>query len=139
MATKKLCGIGTLRADRTRHCPLLSEKELKAKGRGSSQQIISTDRTVVITPWFDNKRVLVSSNFIAVEPKTQCRMYDRKNKTYIQVDRPATVTIYNKFMGGYASLNLSNKISHKKVVPPNRNSHFQSGSCKCLVHPQRIV
>ena len=78
---------------------MLSEKELKKKGRGHSDEHISTDKSIVVTPWFD-KRVLVSSNFIGQEPNTQCRRFDKKEKDYIMIDRPATVTIYNKFMGG---------------------------------------
>lgn len=100
MGTKQLWGLGTLRKDRTRNCPIESEKALKQRGRGSSQEIVSTDGSVVVTPWYDNKRVIMASNFVGIEPMTQCRRYDKKKKEYMQVDRPASVTEYNKFMGG---------------------------------------
>ena len=40
------------------------------------------------------------SNFAGEEPIESCRRFDRKKQTVIEVNRPASVSIYNRFMGG---------------------------------------
>ena len=40
------------------------------------------------------------SGYVYDFQKTQCRRFDRKKKEYITIDRPATVTVFHKFMGG---------------------------------------
>jgi hypothetical protein len=53
----------------------------------------------VICAWYDNRRVLTISNFLGKDPVSNCKRYDRKKET-VSVPCPASVELYNKFMGG---------------------------------------
>lgn len=48
----------TLRKDRLDRCPLKSERDLKAEGRGSMDYRMSEDGVLVLK-WFDNKEVII--------------------------------------------------------------------------------
>ncbi|XP_003375773.1 conserved hypothetical protein [Trichinella spiralis] len=56
---------GTIRPNRLRGCPPLSEKDLKSSGRGAYDS--RTDA------WYDNRHVLATSTYIGVKPKTAVR------------------------------------------------------------------
>ena len=49
--------VGTIRQDRMCGCKLISEKELKNKGRGSYDGSVDLNSGIVIVRWFDNKTV----------------------------------------------------------------------------------
>ncbi|XP_003368357.1 conserved hypothetical protein [Trichinella spiralis] len=67
---------GTIRPNRLRGCPPLSEKDLKSSGRGAYDSI--TDA------WYDNRHVLATSTYIGVKPKTAVRRWeDRRRKSLI--------------------------------------------------------
>ena len=56
---------------------------------------------LLIGGWFDNRRVVLTiSNFAGKDPVSNANRYDRKNKKNIQIPSPASIQIYNKFMGG---------------------------------------
>ena len=90
----------TIRANRTRQCPLLSEKQLKVKGRGSFDYRVDESKSVVVCQWFDNKVVTVASNFEGVHPTHLVKRYDRKDKKHIEVPCPCLIKTYNENMGG---------------------------------------
>ena len=90
----------TIRANRTRNCPLLSMKDLKKRGRGACDYRSISDGSVLICQWFDNKVVTVASNVHGVEPKFNVRRWDRSNKEYISVECPGLIKEYNGNMGG---------------------------------------
>ncbi|XP_064607844.1 piggyBac transposable element-derived protein 3-like [Liolophura sinensis] len=90
----------TIRQNRLRHCPVMSEKDIKKAGRGSMDQCVDKDNNVVVCAWQDSRRVLTASNYVGVDPVDECKRYDRKLKQEITIPRPAIVSIYNKFMGG---------------------------------------
>lgn len=93
-------GTCTLRSNRTEKCPLKSEKEMKISGRGSFNYKLNEKHNVLVCQWFDNKLVTVASNIHSVHPTTKVKRYDRKNKTYIEVERPSLIGNYNHNMGG---------------------------------------
>ena len=100
LARKGFWALATLNANRSRKCPLPSESELKKSGRGSSAQNVNKERSVVVTSWYDSRRVLMISNFIGKEPVGECTRYIRKEKATASVERPASVELYNNYMGG---------------------------------------
>ena len=55
-------------------------------------QFVDKTHGVVICSWYDNRR--------GKEPIDEAIRYDKGQKVMINVDRPASVEIYNKFMGG---------------------------------------
>lgn len=90
----------TMRANRSRKCPLLCLKDLKKKGRGAYDFRSVPGESILLCEWFDNKIVLVASNIHGVEPHHQVRRYDRKNRQYINVMCPGLIKHYNANMGG---------------------------------------
>ena len=58
LGRKKIWAVGTLNKKRSRKCPIKTDKIMKGNGRGFSEEFISSDRTVVVIPWYDNKNVL---------------------------------------------------------------------------------
>ncbi|XP_046685653.1 piggyBac transposable element-derived protein 3-like [Homalodisca vitripennis] len=63
--------------------------------------------------WNDNSTVNLASNFIGSGKIDTCKRWDKKNKVYIQVQRPEVVQRYNKSMGGV------DKTSNKKRGRPS--------------------
>ena len=47
--------IGTLNVQRSRKCPIPSEKDLKKGGHGATAEIKSSNKPLVVTSWYDNK------------------------------------------------------------------------------------
>ena len=101
-------------ATRSRNCPLPSEKELKKEGRGAIVEILDKNKSLVVTAWFDNKRVSVISNFVGKNPIGECVRYDRKNHQKVTVARPAVVQIYNSYMGGVDKADMLLSLYHTK-------------------------
>ena len=57
-------------------CPLLSEMDLKTKGRGAFDFHVDIASNVVAVCWYDNKSVNLVSSYVSIEPlHTVCR-YD---------------------------------------------------------------
>ena len=73
---------------------------MKKEGRGAIAEILATNKSLVVTAWFDNKIVLVISNFVGKNPIGECVRFDRKNRQKVTVARPAAVQVYNSYMGG---------------------------------------
>lgn len=90
----------TIRANRTRNCPLLCKKDIQKKGRGAYDYRLANNDGILICEWFDNKVVLVASNVHGVEPTYEVRRYDRKAKKHITVQCPCLIKSYNANMGG---------------------------------------
>lgn len=89
----------TLRANRSRNCPLLCVKDLKKKGRGSYDFRQDEDDSILICAWYDNKVVTVASNIHGVEPTNDVRRYDGTRKQHINVKCPNLIQSYNQNMG----------------------------------------
>ena len=79
---------------------LKSGAELLKEGRGATNQIVREDQKVCIVQWFDNKEVLMSSNEFGAVPQDTCKRWSKKDKAYIDVQRPALIKQYNEKMGG---------------------------------------
>lgn len=100
LRSKNQNATGTIRANRTRNCPLLCMKDLKKKGRGSCDYRIDEDNSVLLCEWFDNKVVTVASNTFGVNPTHVVKRYDRKTKSHTHIPCPALIKSYNENMGG---------------------------------------
>ena len=88
----------TLRKDRMEHCPLKNEKELRREGHGSMDYRTSSEGILVLK-WYDNKEVCIGSNHYSASPvSTVCR-WDKKDKAYVTLSRPAVIGAYNSGMG----------------------------------------
>ncbi|CAB4042187.1 Hypothetical predicted protein [Paramuricea clavata] len=100
LMSRGILAVATLRSDRSCGCPLPAEKDMRKNGRGDLAEFTDSKAGLVICAWYDNRRVLTISNFLGKHPVSNCKRYDRKKKETVSVPRPASVELYNKFMGG---------------------------------------
>lgn len=105
LKNKCIMAVGTIRVNRFCKPKLLSDKELKHKGRGSFDIAVSDDG-IIITKWYDNKPVLIASNFVAAGKIDSCRRWDAASKDYVMIPRPESITLYNSNMGGVDKLDF---------------------------------
>ena len=94
--------LGTVRRNRLRGCVFSSEKELKAKGRGTFEEKTTVVDNIKLraTVWLDNRAVTLLTTFVPANPAQQVERYDRKHKAIVQVRCPSVVPYYNASMGG---------------------------------------
>lgn len=100
MKKRQLGATATFRVARTGNCTLKGEKTQKKERRGAMDFRTEKDSQVVICTWNDNRSVTVGSNVHSVEPLDTCTRYERKTKTYVNVERPNLVRVSNESMGG---------------------------------------
>ena len=100
LSNMSLRTIGTLRINRFTKPPLISESELKKKGRGASYEISNAKDTVGLVRWFDNKCVHLGSNFMSTGGVSLVNRWNKKRKLYEEIEIPEIVEIYNANMGG---------------------------------------
>lgn len=91
---------GTARIERFKNPPFSKDSEMKKKGRGAAEELISGDGEVILTKWFDNKPVIMASNYMGIGSTDQCKRWDKQSKEYISVPRPEVIRNYNVNMGG---------------------------------------
>ena len=94
--------VGTVRANRLRNCTMPPDKDMKKEGRGTvAIQTCKSDGVELrAIKWFDNQDVSMLTKYEAVEPTSQVRRWDRKQKKEVFVECPSAVVTYNKSMGG---------------------------------------
>lgn len=73
--------------------PLISDKDLKNLGRGAAFEVSSDmlNSNIGLVKWYDNKAVLLGSNFITSEIPDEVKRYEKKGKAYIIINRPEIV------------------------------------------------
>lgn len=91
---------GTIRLDRFCKPPLLSDAEMVKRGRGYSDSVVSNDDKIVVVKWQDNKSVHLASNFVGIGDTDTAKRWDKKQKKYVDVNRPDIISQYNNGMGG---------------------------------------
>lgn len=89
----------TLRSNRIGDCPIESEKTMMKKPRGYLDYLASNDKKMIIVAWHDNRRVLLGSNIIGIEPVTSSSRWDGKTKQRVLIETPHIVKLYNQNMG----------------------------------------
>lgn len=91
---------GTIRINRFAKSPLLSDKEMNKNPRGFAQEMTSYDEDVTVVKWFDNKITHLASNLVRIGEKDLVKRWCKKDKHFIEVERPEVVRKYNHAMGG---------------------------------------
>ncbi|XP_065673881.1 piggyBac transposable element-derived protein 1-like [Hydra vulgaris] len=61
LKARDLFGTCTLQVNRSGKCPLLTDKEMKTKGRGLVDYRLDKNSELIVCKWFDNKSVLLAS------------------------------------------------------------------------------
>lgn len=101
LAEMGIAGTGTIMNNRIpKGAKLSTEKELKAKGRGTSEMKVRNDSKQIVVRWYDNKSITFLSSIHGKEPEDTCRRWSAKEKRHIDVPRPNIVRLYNTNMGG---------------------------------------
>ena len=90
----------TLRSNRPAGCPLMSDKDLKAKGRGSFDYHIDLNSSLRVVKWYYNKGVILGSSLFLVEASSTKRRWDFVKKDHCNVTYPEIVKEYNESMSG---------------------------------------
>ena len=93
-------GTGTLRANRTDHCPIKDTKIIGKEDRGSYGYRYGSANKLIVVRWNDNSVVTLASNCQPVNPVGTTKRYSRKEKKIVDVPEPSLVRYYNKNMGG---------------------------------------
>ena len=112
---KHLCWNHLCWKDRTRVCPLPTESVMRKVGRGTMCEFVEKKAGLVICTWYDNRRVITIFNFLAKDSISQANRFDRKNRKLIQVPRPASVDVYNRFMGGVDKADMLLSLYHSNM------------------------
>ena len=60
--------VGTIRSNRLQGCPLKSEKEMKAIGRGAIDIATDANCGITVVRWLDNRIVTATSTYVGAEP-----------------------------------------------------------------------
>lgn len=105
LRNKSIYAYCTARIDRFKSPPFSSDKIMKKKRRGSFEEVISKDG-IIMTKWFDNKSVILASNYRGVGMPDTCVRWDKSEKQYKDVPRPEVVKEYNDCMGGVDKLDF---------------------------------
>ena len=92
--------VATIRSNRLSGCNLRSEKELKKQGRGSFSYMTDQNSGITVIKWCDNKCVHLVSTYIGINSVGTVKRWNPATKTYIDVQCPEMVKVYNKSMGG---------------------------------------
>ena len=88
----------TLRSNFVAGCPRMSDKDLKATGRGSFDYCININSFLHVVKWYDNKGVIPGSSFSLVKASSAKRRWDSKKKDHCNVAYPDMVKEYNESM-----------------------------------------
>lgn len=93
--------VATIRKDRLKGAAghLLSEKDLKKKGRGSFDYVVVANSGVTVLRWFNNGLVQMVSNYVGNDLASQARRWSKEGR-FIDIERPTMVVEYNSHTGG---------------------------------------
>jgi hypothetical protein len=102
LAKRGILDLGTVRSNRVPNCNLMSDIELKKRGRGSFVEKIAVVDNVSISAvrWFDNKSVNFLSTLVGSQPAGEVRRWSKQDKIHEQIPCPRIVNVYNQHMGG---------------------------------------
>lgn len=91
---------GTVRENRTNHCPFEPLKSMSKKPRGTYDEFFDKTTNMSLVRWNDNSVVTVISNHLNSQPVSTTKRYSRKEKKEINIEQPNVIKYYNKNMGG---------------------------------------
>jgi hypothetical protein len=96
----------TLKSSRIKNCPIQSEEIMKKSPRGTYDYLVSNDKKIIIVAWQDNRRVLIGSNSIGIEPIIQLSRWSKQENKKVQINAPQIINTYNKNKGGVDKMNM---------------------------------
>lgn len=106
LAAQKIWAAGTVRTNRFANPPFTSDSEMKKKERGFVEEIVSRKGDVSMVKWYDNKPVVLASNFTSIGEMDEVKRWNKSERQYVNVRRPEIVRLYNQSMGGVDKLDF---------------------------------
>lgn len=100
LKTQGILCLSTVRANRLKGVVLKDDNSLKREGRGSADFCVEQITDTVVVKWYDNKFIHLLSNYAGIHPTDTCKIWDKKEKKRVDLERPYAVKEYNEFMGG---------------------------------------
>ena len=100
LGSKGIGATGTLRANRIVKFPIMVQKEMAKKHRGTMDHCYDSAKKIVVTRWNDNCVVTLASNCQVVNLVGKTKRYSRKKRKIIEVDKPYVVRYFNQNMCG---------------------------------------
>lgn len=94
-----ILSLGTLRKNRIQGCPLLTDKDLKKRGRGSYDHR-KNEGCAIVVKWIDNKAVCLASTAGGIRLTGTAQRYYKDAKTKLPIPCPRIIQLYNEHMGG---------------------------------------
>ena len=91
---------GTIRANRTGKCPLMDDKSMKKKERGTYDYRFDKQNEVFLVKWHDNSLVTMGTNFQSFLPLESAKRWCNKENKEIHIPQHQLVMQYNQYMGG---------------------------------------
>ena len=91
--------LGVLKTNRMSGAILKPKGDMKRQGRGAMDSFVSKSGNITIVRWQDNNVVNVVFTFFGMGNIGKVKRWRKKNKAYIDVDRPEIIKYYNDFMG----------------------------------------
>ncbi|KRX94555.1 PiggyBac transposable element-derived protein 3 [Trichinella pseudospiralis] len=88
---------GTIRSNRLRVRPLMSEHALKVSGLGTTDFRTTKACDIITIAWYDNRRVTLTSAYLSIKPVKLKPRWDRKQHKRAMVKVPS---YYNMHKGG---------------------------------------
>lgn len=119
-------GTGTVRQNRVEKAPLIDYKELKKKERGSFHQLTEATTGVSLVRFHDNSIVTVASTQAGVAPLSKVKRFSQAEKKHIQIQQPASIVLYNAYMGGVDR--LDENISKVRVNIRGKKWYYQTNA-----------
>ena len=90
----------TLRAYRTKSCPLPAEKDLKKQRRGNHSFRTDANSGISVTKSFDTKYAQMITNYCNTDSVGKVRRWVCQKREFIEIDCPTVAEQYNKSMSG---------------------------------------
>jgi Transposase IS4 len=92
----------TVRTNRVINCNVISDAELRKRGRGSYAEKVTTvdGISLSLVRWFDNRPVTFLSTLVGAQPVMSTSRGNKSSHAQEQVPCPKVVQIYNRHMGG---------------------------------------
>ena len=84
--------------------PLINAKELPE--RGDSHLGVDASSNTSVLKWHNNKIVILTSNFVGLEPIATFQRYSKTGKRRVEVSQPAIAKEYSKFTTIYAKFEV---------------------------------
>lgn len=79
---------GTVKNDRTEHCPLEEKMSMKKKPRGTYDSRVDKKDNIVAVRWYDNAVVTLLSTEFGVDPLKTAKRYSRSKHRKIVIPQP---------------------------------------------------